>query len=130
MMATPRQWDWTNGHVNRETGTDSLHIDCSVIFRSSMREWRLNFRFPKHIYDAVNAAEREECRSYCQQLFEKMLLVAIVAGERDAERICLEEALRTYIDRIYRAFVGLQIKAGNKKWLVPGTIQPNVLEEN
>jgi hypothetical protein len=129
-MASPKPWDWTNGHVQRETGTDSLHCDCAVTFSSGLREWRLRFRFPLHIYNALGASERERCRAYCQALFERMYLIALLAGERDAARICLEEALRTYIDNLYRGFVRMQIQAGNKKWLVPGTIQKNVLEEN
>jgi hypothetical protein len=129
-MATPRRWDWTNGHVQRETGTDSLHVDRSVVFRSGFREWRLKFQFPKHIYEAIGEAHRERCRIFCQDLFEKMLLVALIAKEPNAEQICLEEALRTYIENLYRGFVKVQTAKGNKKWLVPSTIQRNVLEEN
>jgi hypothetical protein len=129
-MATPRRWDWTNGHVQRETGTDSLHVERVVVFRSGYREWTLKFMLPKHIYEAVGEPYREQCRIFCQDLFEKMLLVALVAEEKNAVQICLEEALRTYIENLYRGFVKVQLKAGNKKWLVPATIQKNVLEEN
>ena len=129
-MATPRRWDWTNGHVQRETGTDSLHVERTVTFKSGTREWRLKFMFPRHIYEAVGEAHREKCRVFCQDLFEKMYLVALVAGEKNAAQICLEETLRTYVDNLYRGFVHVQIAAGNKKWLVPATVQSNVLEEN
>jgi hypothetical protein len=129
-MATPKAWDWTNGHVQRETGTDSLHVERCVVFTSGMHVWRLRFNIPKAIYDALDIGTLDKCRTFCQELFEKMLLVALVAGEKNAYQICLEEALRTYIENLYRGFVRLQIKSGNKKWLVPGTIQRNVLEEN
>lgn len=129
-MSTPRKWDWTNGHVMRETGTESLHVERAVVFRAGSGEWRLSFMFPKHIYEAVGGAWRERCRIFCQDLFEKMLMVAIIAGEKNAVQICLEEALRTYIENLYRGFVKVQTMAGNKKWLVPSTVQENVLEEN
>lgn len=128
-MGTPRKWDWSHGHVQRETGTDSLHVERAVVFRSGLREWRLRFQFPKHIYDAIGEAHRERTRLFCQELFQKMLVVALVAGEKNAYQICLEEALRTYIENLYRGFVKVQIAGGNKKWLVPSTIQRNVLEE-
>jgi hypothetical protein len=129
-VATPKAWDWTNGHVQRETGTDSLHVEREVVFLSGTRVWRLRFQIPQQIYDAVDSGTREKCRLFCQELFEKMLLIALVAGEKNAYQICLEEALRTYIENLYRGFVKRQIKVGNKKWLVPSTIQKNVLEEN
>ena len=116
--------------MQRETGTDSLHVEREVVFRSAYREWKLKFKFPQHIYDAVGEAHRERCRIFCQSLFEKMLFIALTAGEKNAYQICLEEALRTYIENLYRGFVKVQIAAGNKKWLVPSTIQRNVLEEN
>lgn len=129
-MSTPRKWDWSHGHVQRETGTESEHVTRTVVFRNPpLEEYRLNFICPRYIYETLGESERERCRVFCEDLFRKMLLVARIAGERNALQICLEEALRTYIDNLYRGFVRIQIKAGNKKWLVPSTIQANVLEE-
>jgi hypothetical protein len=129
-VSTPRKWDWTNGHVQRETGTDSFHVERFVTFRSGVREFRLGFMVPQHIYATVGDAFREQCRIFTQDLFEKMLLLALVSEVPNAVQICLEEALRTYIENLYRGFVKHQIDAGNKKWLVPASIQKNVLEEN
>ena len=130
-MATPKAYDWTHGHVQRETGTDSVHVERELALHSTHgRVLRVKFQVPAHIYRNVNSAERERIRFDCEELFRKMLFVATIAQVPGAEQICLEETLRTYIDRIYRAFVNVQWAAGNKKWLVPATIQKNVLEEN
>ena len=129
-MSSPRKFDWTHGHVQRETGTDSLHIERELVILSGLREWRIRFMAPAHIYWKLSEAEREEARLYVQDLFNKMLLLAKIGSVRDPERVCLEECLRTYVDRLYRSFVQLQWDAGNKKWLVPGSIQTRVLEEN
>lgn len=129
-MATPKQWDWTNGHVQRETGTDSPHVQRTVVFRDHQREYKIDFQIPAHIYRQLSDGDRERARLECDDLFRKMLLVAKISKVRNAEQVCLEEALRTYLDRLYRTFVSLQWNAGNKKWLVPRSIQSNVLEEN
>ena len=90
----------------------------------------MTFAIPAQIYKTLSDGERERERLYCDDLFRKMLVLALVDRIPNAVQICLEEALRTYLDRLYRRFVGLQFIAGNKKWLVPATIQNNVLEEN
>lgn len=128
-MATPRANDRTHGHMMRETGTESPHIERELLLRTGTREYRVRFLCPGHIYRMVNSADRERERLYCEDLFQKMLLLAKVGGIRDAERICLEETLRTFLDRIYRCFVKVQWNEGNKSWMVPSTIQKNVLEE-
>lgn len=129
-MSTPKAFDWTHGHVQRETGTDSFHVDRTVMFSDGAREYRMTFAIPAHIYRTLSDGERERERIYCDDLFRKMLFVAVIDQIPNALQICLDEALRTYLDRLYRRFVGLQWNAGNKKWLVPATIQNNVLEEN
>lgn len=130
-MATPKAFDWTHGHVQRETGTDSLHVERELYLHSTRgRLLRVKFQIPAHIYRTVNSAEQERWRLHVEDLFQRMLFLATVSGVENAEQICVEETLRTYLDLLYRAFVKTQWDAGNKKWLVPATIQKNVLEEN
>lgn len=135
-MATPRKFDWTHGHVQRETGTDSLHIDRTLVLfapmlgGSGLTEYRIAYQMPRAIYDAVGEAERERVRIHCQDLFQKMLGLALLLGESNALQICLEESLRTFLNHVYSQFSNTQLKAGNKKWLVPATIQERVYEEN
>ena len=137
-MASPRKFDWTNGHVQRETGTDSFHIKRDLVLfcptRNSrgigLEEWRISYQMPQAIYDAVGEATREQVRLHCQDLFQQMLGIALLLGEPNAVTICLEEALRTYLSHVYTHFSKLQLKTGNKKWLVPATIQERVFEEN
>jgi hypothetical protein len=129
VMASPRDFDWTHGHVQRETGTDSPHIERSLIIRMPGRDLDIRFQLPAHIYQRLSEAEREEARLYCEDLFGKMYFVARVAKVMRPEQVCIEETLRTYVDLLYRAFVKLQLSAGNKKWLVPASMQTRVLEE-
>jgi hypothetical protein len=135
-MATPRKFDWTNGHVQRETGTDSPHIQRELVLfaprigGSGLTEWRVAYLIPRAIYDAVDSGKREEVRLHVQDLFQKMLGLALLMAEPNAAQICLEEALRTYLNHIYTRFWNVQVKTGNKKWLVPATIQERVFEEN
>jgi hypothetical protein len=129
-MATPKSFDRTHGHVQRETGTDAAHVEREVIFRADGRDWRLKYNIPAHIFGRLSDAEREEARTYCEDLFRNMLFYARLGNVQNPERVCLEETLRTYMDRLYRSFVRLQFNEGNKKWLVPASIQSNVYEEN
>lgn len=135
-MASPRKFDWTNGHVQRETGTDSVHIVRELVLLSprlggsGLSEWRISYSIPRAIYEAVGSGIREQVRLHCQDLFQQMLGIALLLGEPNAVTICLEEALRTYLSHVYTHFSKLQLKTGNKKWLVPATIQERVFEEN
>lgn len=138
-MATPRAFDWTNGHVQRETGTDSVHIERELVLmcgRASndrgvvAQEFRIRYQIPRAIHEAVDSGMQERIRLACQDLFERMMVIALFANEPNALKICLDETVRTYLDNVYRAFAARQFLVGNKKWLVPATIQDRVLEEN
>ena len=135
-MAMHEKFDRTNGHVDRETGTDSLHRDYAGIFHVGPQREQIifSYRCPVRIYEAINSADREKIAELVSELYWKMLLNAVRLNIRNGAQIVHEECVRTYADNLYRTFVLIQKRQGTATgklaWLVPDSMQEVGIEEN
>lgn len=133
-MARREKFDWTDGHVDRETGTDSIHRTYRGRFVCGLEEYPFTFEAPVRVMDLIGRSDAEKVLALVNDLFIKMLAVAVGAGLPNAVQICFDEAKRTYISNLWRTFGLKMVKqgtSGNTKlaWLVPASMQ-EVVEEN
>jgi hypothetical protein len=132
-MARREKLDLTDGHVDRETGTDAPHRNYRGRFTCGSETYPFTFDAPVRVMDVIGKEDAEKILSLVNDLFVKMLVIAVPAGVHDAVQVCFDEAKRTYIANLWRTFQLKMVKEGTDyrklAWLVPSTMQ-EVMEEN
>jgi hypothetical protein len=135
-MATHEKFDRTNGHVDRETGSDALHREYFGMFHVGPHREEIFFayRCPVRIHDAINSADRDKIAELVSDLYFKMMVNAVRLNIQNGAQIVHEECIRTYVDNLYRTFVLIMKRQGTATgklaWLVPNSMQEVGMEEN
>jgi hypothetical protein len=136
--ARPDSFDRTNGHTNRNTGTDAphseytgfLHVDGELI--GSRETYTFRFRAPVEIMNEITSEDADKVGMLVGDHYVKMVANAVVLGIDPG--IARAEAERTYVENIYRLYVLKQKRKGTSTgklaWLVPASMQHGTIEEN
>lgn len=107
--------------LQKETGSDSAHVDRCIAVTGMGRTFDLHFRMPRAIDDSLRAEDWDFCETQINAVATDMFVSFLMNG------LPIERALqlmqKRVVDALYRRFVNRQLEDGNKKWLVPDSMQ-------
>jgi hypothetical protein len=145
MQTTARNHDRTFGHIDLSTGDEAPHVTRFYTLVTNLpegfagaevrRDWTFALRIPRTIDEALTAEDWEfVCRrmdtrdGFKPSPVEYIIFTGKLKGVSSA-------ILQRYIgeqvsEALYKMFVRHQIKAGNKAWLAPTSMQGKAGDPN
>src|SRR5258707_7622501 len=107
-MARREKFDFTDGHVDRETGSDSIHQVYRGRFVCGREEYPFTFEAPVRVMDLIGQSDAEKILALVNELFIKMLAVAMSTNVINTGYGCFDGMERNYILNLSPGF-GLNI---------------------